>query len=148
MAQQSLDYIKSRFETGDRPNGQDFADLIDTLAAQATDLGTAGNNEEVITGLESETVVDSFIASEWRFIKYVVSLSVNALGENKFYSTEFSILIDQNNINISEYGGLDNNGDSGTVVVSQDGTTVKLTVIPNPDYKPVTVRYFRTGLKA
>ena len=40
MARIDLTTLKSKFETGDRPTGADYADLIDTLIQQATDLGT------------------------------------------------------------------------------------------------------------
>lgn len=148
MSQQSIDYIKSRFETGDRPNGQDYADLIDTLAGQATNLGSAGNNDSVITGIENQTTVDTFNMSDWRSIKYFVAISSTANGNNKFYSTEINLLIDQNTISLNEVGSLDNDGDIGTVVVSEDAGVVSLIVTPSPDFKPVTVRFYRTGLKA
>ncbi len=49
MARTSISYVKTRFETGDRPSQEDYVDLIDTVAGQATDLGTSGNNENTIT---------------------------------------------------------------------------------------------------
>jgi len=148
MPKLSLNDIKSKFESGDKPNGQDYIDLIDTLAAQATDLGTSGNNEHVISGIENYTVIDSFIAAEWRMIKYLVSISKTSSGSNKFYATEFTILIDNSNLNISQYGIIDNDGDIGTVDVSRNGSNVELTFTPNPAVKPVTVRFGRMGLKA
>jgi hypothetical protein len=148
MAKIPISDLKTFFETGDRPNGTDYENLIDTLAAQATDLGTAGNNENVIFGIENQTVVDSFKASEWRLIKYLVSISKTTNGDNRFYATEISILVDGQNLNVAEYGTLDNNGDMGTINVSKSGDTVELTVTPNSNIKPVTVRYARIGLKA
>jgi len=148
MAKISINDVKAKFETGDRPSGADFVDLIDTLSANSTDLGSKGNNEVSITGLENETLIDSFMTSEWRSIKYLVSLSYVVGAENKFYSTEFSILVDHDNINVSEYGTMDNDGDIGTVIVSTGSGVVSLVVTPNPDYKPITVRYSRMGLKA
>jgi hypothetical protein len=148
MARLSLNEIKSKFETGDRPTGSDYADLIETLSAQATDLGTAGNNEIEITGLDSETIIDSFSSTDWRFVKYMVSLSAVSGGQNKFSSTEFTVLIDQDNININEYGSLDNDGDIGTVIVSKGIGVISLIVTPNPSFKPVTIRFARVGLKA
>lgn len=148
MARVDIDYLKSRFETGDKPNGQDFQDLIDTLAAQARDLGTYGNNDNVITGIENETVIDSFDSSEWRIVKYLVSISKTDGGANKFYATELSILIDQTNINVSEYGVMDNDGDIGTISVSVEDGELKLRCTPNSAVTPVTVRFARVGLKA
>jgi hypothetical protein len=148
MARTSIPYVKTRFETGDRPTGADYVDLIDTLAGQATDLGTSGNNELEISGIENETVIDFVSTSDWRMVKYLVSISKTTDGDNKFYATEFSILIDGTNINVAEYGTLDNDGDIGTISVSKDNGLLKLIVTPNPAIRPITVRYARIGLKA
>ena len=69
-------------------------------------------------------------------------------GDNKYYATEMTILVDGSNVNVSEYGTIDNNGNIGTVSVSRTGNTVAITVTPDPAIKPVTVRYARIGLKA
>lgn len=140
--------LKSKFETGDRPTGQDYVDLIDTLISQATDLGTAGNNEHVINGIENQTIVDSFIASDWRMVKYLVSVTHTVNGSNKFYATELSVLIDGTNINVSQYGVIDNDGEVGTISVIKDGSYVRLIVTPITGITPVTVRFGRMGLKA
>ena len=79
MAILDINQIKLAFETGDRPTGADFANLIDTLAANATSLGLVTNNDMVddvtITGIENETMVDSFSVNDFRFVKYMVSLT-------------------------------------------------------------------------
>jgi hypothetical protein len=148
MAINSIPYVKSRYETGDRPSQEDYEDLIDTVAAQATDLGTFGNNENTISGIENSTVIDSFSATTWRMVKYLVSISKTSAGDNKFYATELTILVDGTNVNVSEYGTIDNDGNIGTVSVSRNGSTVSLTVTPNENIKPITVRFARIGLKA
>ena len=148
MARTSISYVKSRFETGDRPSQDDYNDLIDTVAGQATDLGTAGNNEGTIFGIENPTVIDSFSGSEWRMVKYIVSISKTTNGDNKFYATELTILVDGVNVNVTEYGAIDNDGNMGTISVSRAGDTVAVTVTPDPAITPVTVRYARIGLKA
>jgi hypothetical protein len=148
MPRPTLAEIKAKFETGDVPNGADYALLIDTLAAQATELGSSGNNEETISGIENATTVDTFPASSWRMVKYIVSISKITGGANKFFATELTILIDGTNVNVSQYGMVDNDGDIGTVSVSQVGSNVNLVVTPNPAVTPVTVRFSRMGLKA
>jgi hypothetical protein len=148
MAKISLNTLKTKFETGDKPTGNDYVDLIDTLSAQATDLGTDGNNENIVYGIENYTVLETLDASQWRAVKYVIGISHTANGENKYYATELSVLIDGENVNISEYAVLDNDGDVGTVDVSRNGNTLTLSVTPNNAVRPITVRYFRTGLKA
>lgn len=124
MAIKDIDYIKTRFESGDRPSSQDYVDLIETLSAKSTDLGTAGNNELEVAGIENATVIDQVPLAEWRMIKYIVSISKSTGGANKFYATEFSILIDANgDVNVAEYGSIDNNGDVGTVTITAAGGT-------------------------
>jgi hypothetical protein len=148
MAKISIPGVKSLFQTGDRPSQQNYEDLIDTLSSQSTDLGSAGNNENTITGIENVTVIDNFDATVWRMVKYIVSISKTSSGDNKFYATELSILVDGTNVSVSEYGTIDNDGNIGTIDVSRTGNTVALTVTPDNAIKPVTVRFARMGLKA
>jgi len=148
MARTTLPLVKTKFQTGDRPTQEDYEDLIDTVAAQSTDLGTFGNNENTISGIENATVVDNFDATTWRMVKYLISIAKTSNGDNKFYATELSILIDGTDVNVSEYGTIDNDGNIGTVSVSKVGSTVNLTVTPAVGITPITVRFARIGLKA
>jgi hypothetical protein len=148
MARVSIPYVKSRYETGDRPSQEDYEDLIDTVSAQSTDLGTFGNNENTVTGIENPTVLDSFDATVWRMVKYIISLSKTSQGDNYFYATELTVLVDGENVSVSEYGTIDNDGNMGTIAVSRTGNTVALTVTPDSVITPVTARYARMGLKA
>ena len=148
MARLSLANLKLRFQTGDRPSQTDFEDFIDTASAQATDLGSAGNNESTINGIESATVIDNFDATEWRSVKYSVSIKKTSGGENKYYATELVVLADSADVSVTEYGLIDNNGNIGTISVSRAGNTVSLTVTPVIGITPITVRYSRMGLKA
>jgi hypothetical protein len=145
MARTTLAQVKSKFESGDRPSQADYIDLIDTLVQQATDLGTSGNNESSVSGIENQTTVDSYDCTVWRFVKYMVTISKTST--NQFYATEISILFDGTDINVTEYGTMDNDGNMGTISVSRSGNTVSLIVTPG-QIKPVTVRFARMGLKA
>lgn len=148
MAKISISNVKALFETGDRPTEQNYIDLIDTAAAQSTDLATSGNNENTINGIENLTVIDNFDATVFRMVKYIVSISKTSAGDNKFYATELTILVDGTNVSVSEYGTIDNDGNIGTINVSRTENTVALTVTPDNAIKPVTVRFARMGLKA
>ncbi len=148
MAKISISNVKALFQTGDRPTQENYVDLIDTASAQATDLGSSGNNENTINGIENVTVIDSFDATVWRMVKYIISISKTTAGDNKFYATELTILADGTNVSVSEYGTIDNDGNIGTINVSRTGNTVAITVTPDNAIKPVTVRYARLGLKA
>ena len=146
MAKISIASIKALFETGDRPTQADYVDLIDSASARSTDLGSDGNNEVTITGIENTTIFDNFLTTEWRSVKYMVSLSKT--GSNKYYTTELTIVPDSTNVNVSEYGTIDTDGNIGTVSVSMAGTTVSLSIVPVGGQTPITLRYMRTGLKA
>jgi hypothetical protein len=148
MARISLANVKAKFQTGDRPTQEDYEDLIDTVAGQSTDLGTSGNNENTVNNIESATVIDNFDATVWRMVKYLISIKKTSNGDNKFYATEMTILVDGTDVSVSEYGTIDNNGNIGTISVSRVGSTVNLTVTPEVGMTPITVRYARIGLKA
>ena len=144
----SLSAIKAKFQTGDRPTQGDYEDLIDTATSQATGLGSAGNNDSTINGIESATVVDNFDATEWRMVKYIISIKKTSGGANKYYATEMTILVDGSDVSVNEYGTIDNDGNIGTISVSRAGNTVSVTVTPVIGLTPITVRYARMGLKA
>jgi hypothetical protein len=148
MAKGSISNIKTKFETGDRPTQEDYVDLIDSTSARSTDLGSDGNNELTINGIENSTIFDNFSASEWRSMKYMISLKYVAGGANKYYSTELNILIDGSGVSVSEYATIENDGNIGTISVSRAGGTVSLTVVPVGGITPITLRYMRMGLKA
>ena len=148
MANVSIPTVKTKFETGDRPSQQDYIDLIDTTAGQATSLGSFGNNDNTISGIENVTVFDNFDATEWRMVKYLISIAKTSAGDNKFYATEMTILIDGEDVSVSEYGTIDTDGNIGTISVSRVSNTVALTVTPAPGITPITLRYARIGLKA
>lgn len=148
MAKLPVSNIKSTFQTGDRPTQTDYENLIDTTAAQATDLGSAGNNENTVNGIETTTVIDNFDATVWRMVKYIISIKKTSAGDNKFYATEMTILVDGTGVSVSEYGTIDNDGNIGTINVSRVANTVNITVEPVVGITPVTVRFARMGLKA
>ena len=148
MARTSLSAVKALFQTGDRPTQGNYEDLIDTASAQATDLGSYGNNESTITGIENSTVFDNFLASEFRSMRYVISIKKTSGGANKFYATEMNILVDGTDVSVTEYATIDNDGNIGTISVSRAGDTVSLTVVPVGGQTPITLRYMRMGLKA
>ena len=148
MAKLPISNIKSTFQTGDRPTQADYENLIDTTAAQSTDLGSAGNNENTINGIETTTVIDNFDATVWRMVKYLISIKKTSAGDNKFYATEMTILVDDTGVSVSEYGTIDNDGNIGTINVSRVANTVNITVEPVVGITPITVRFARMGLKA
>ena len=148
MSRLPLSSIKSTFQTGDRPTQTDYENLIDTTAAQSTDLGSSGNNENTISDIQNATVIDNFDATVWRMVKYLVSIKKTTNGDNKFYATEMTILVDGDGVSVSEYGTIDNDGNIGTISVSRVADTVNISVTPAVGITPITVRFARMGLKA
>jgi hypothetical protein len=148
MAYTSLTSVKTKFQTGDRPTQEDYEDLIDSTSGQATNLGSFGNNDNTISDITNVTVFDNFDATVWRMVKYIISIAKTSGGDNKFYATEMTILVDGEDVNVSEYGTIDNDGNIGTISVSRVSNTVALTVTPAQGITPITLRYARIGLKA
>jgi len=115
MAKISIPDVKALFQTGDRPTQENYEDLIDTAASQATDLGSKGNNENTVNGIENVTVIDNFDATVWRMVKYIISISKTSAGDNKFYATELTILVDAVNKDFKIKQGLVVEGLQGTI---------------------------------
>ena len=145
MAILPINQLKSKFETGDVPNGQDYADLIDTTSYRADSLGGDGNNSVTVNGIESATVFDTIDTSTWRTIKYMIQLS--HAGSSSYRSTEINLVFDGTNQNITEFASVANTGNNvGNITASLNSGTISMTVTPT--LTPMTLRYYRTGLKA
>lgn len=140
-----INQLKAKFETGDRPTGQDYADLIDTTSYRADSLGGDGNNSIIINGIETETVFDTIDTSTWRTIKYMIQMSHPI--SSSYRSSEINIVFDGTNQNITEFASVANTGsDVGTISASLNSGTISMTVTPT--LSPITLRFYRTGLKA
>jgi hypothetical protein len=145
MAIIPISTLKTKFESGDRPTGQDFADLIDTTSYRAEALGGDGNNSLTINGVETATVFDTIDTSVFRTIKYLIQISHPSTSVYK--STELNIIFDGTNQNISEFGTVSNTANAiGNITASLNSGIISMTV--TPVLTPITIRYYRTGLKA
>jgi hypothetical protein len=145
MAILPINQLKAKFETGDRPTGQDYSDLIDTTSFRADVLGGDGNNGTTINGIESATIFDTIDTSTWRTIKYMVQLS--HAGSSSYRSSEINIVFDGTNQNITEFASVANTAsDVGVITASLNSGTISMTVTPT--LTPMTIRFYRTGLKA
>jgi hypothetical protein len=145
MAIIPINTLKTRFESGDRPTGQDFEDLIDTTSYRAEALSADGNNSLTINGIETATVFDTIDTSVFRTIKYLIQISHPST--NVYKSTEISIVFDGTNQNISEFGTVSNTAnDIGNITANLNSGIISMTV--TPVLSPITIRYYRTGLKA
>ena len=145
MAVIPISQLKSKFETGDRPNGQDFSDLIDTTSYRADSLGGDGNNSVIVNGIETATIFDTIDTSTWRTIKYMIQLS--HAGSSSYRSMEINIVFDGTNQNVTEFASVANtSSDVGFISASLNSGTISMTVTPT--LSPITIRFYRTGLKA
>jgi hypothetical protein len=145
MAVIPISTLKTRFESGDRPTGQDFEDLIDTTSYRAESLGGDGNNSATITGIETATVFDTIDTAVWRTIKYLIQVSHPSTSVYK--STEINIVFDGTNQNITEFGTVSNTANAiGNITANLNSGIISMTV--TPALTPMTIRYYRTGLKA
>lgn len=145
MAVVPIEVLKTKFQTGDRPTEQDFQDLIDTTAFNATALGADGNNLVTINGIENTTTFDTVDISVWRTVKYIIQMSHSPNGYYK--STEISIVFDGTDSNISEYGTIANT-DNELAIINANINNGIISMTVTPTISPITVRFMRTGLKA
>jgi hypothetical protein len=145
MAVIPISTLKTKFESGDRPTGQDFADLIDTTSYRAESLGGDGNNSATITGIETATIFDTIDTAVWRTVKYLIQVSHPSTSVYK--STEINIVFDGTNQNITEFGTVSNTANAiGNIIANLNSGIISMTV--TPVLTPMTIRYYRTGLKA
>lgn len=144
MAIIPISQLKSKFQTGDIPTGQDFEDLIDTASYHADALGNDGNTVTYVNGIENNTNFDSIDTSEWRSIKYLVQLS--HISSSTFSSSELNIIFDGTNINISEYGTVSNtSGRLGIISANINNGIISMMVAPS--VSPINLRFIRTGIR-
>jgi len=120
----AIPLLKTKFETGDRPTGADYVDLIDTtsyyavsLEARVEALELADNT--LITGnvtTNNATTIDSWTLGSSRTIEYLIEIRQGA----KQYASKLLILSNQSLVNYTNYGiitiGDDINGLSITAV--------------------------------
>jgi len=145
MAIIPISTLKGKFESGDIPTGADFTDLIDTTSYRAEALGGDGNNSSTVNGIESATVFDTIDTTTWRTIKYLIQISHPSTSVYK--STEINIVFDGTNQNITEFGTVSNTTNAiGNITASLNSGIISMTV--TPVLTPMTIRYYRTGLKA
>jgi hypothetical protein len=130
----SIPLLKTKFETGDRPTGADYVDLIDTTSYYAVSLESRIEALEladntIITGnvtTSSPTVIDTWTLGSLRTIEYTVEI----IQGNKQYCSKFLIMSNDTLVNFTNYGiltiGDDINGLS--VSATADASLGKLLV--------------------
>jgi len=106
-------------------------------------LGLDGNNDLVITGIENKTTVDTVSASVYRTIKYSLQITKGS----EYVSSDYLLLNDETNINVSESNIISNTSDSlANITFEVNSGIIGLCVTPTTS--AVTARFVRTALKA
>lgn len=103
----SIPQLKTKFETGDRPTGADYADLIDTTTWYGISLDDRVEDLELtsatlITGnitTNNPTVIDTWDISELTTAEYIIQI----VQGTKFYCTKMLILSNLTQINYTKY---------------------------------------------
>ena len=132
----SLDYKVEAISTA-ITNIQNSTDTGDVL------LGLDGNNDLVINGIENKTVIDDFAKNLYRTVKYELQISRGS----EYISSSLVVLNDGSNINVAESNIISNTDNSlATVTFEENSGIIGLCVTPVTT--EVTVRYYRTALKA
>lgn len=107
MAVISIPLLKTKFETGDRPTGADFADLIDTTTWYGISLDDRVESLEstsatLITGnviTNSATIIDEWDIGDITTAEYIIQI----VQGTKFYCTKMLIMSNTTNINYTKY---------------------------------------------
>jgi hypothetical protein len=153
MAVISLNLLKTKFETGDRPTGADYVDLIDTTSYYAVSLESRVEALEladntIITGsvtTNSPTVIDSWTLGSLRTVEYVVEI----IQGNKQYCGKFLIVSNASLVNYTNYGIITIGDDINGLLVSAtaDASLGKLIVtISDANSTTASVKVLKTAI--
>lgn len=153
MAVISLNLLKAKFETGDRPTGADYTDLIDTTSYYATSLEARVEALEladntIITGnvtTTSPTTIDSWDLGTLRTLEYLIEITQGA----KQHCEKLLIMSNDTLVNYTKYGilsiGDDINGLSITAV-SDSGQGKLLITISDANSTTASVKVLKTAI--
>lgn len=103
----SIPLLKTKFETGDRPTGADYVDLIDTTTWYGISLDDRVEALEavsatLITGsvtTNSPTTIDEWNIEDITTAEYIIQV----VQGTKFYCTKMLIMSNQSIINYTKY---------------------------------------------
>lgn len=102
-----INLLKTRFETGDRPTGADYTDLIDTTTWYGMSLDGRVETLEstaatLITGnvtTNSPTIIDEWAIDDFVTAEYTIQI----VQGTKFYCTKMLIMSNITSINYTKY---------------------------------------------
>ena len=132
----SLDYKVTTLE-------ESITSLSNNTDTITTLLGLEGNNDLTVSGIENKTTIDSFAVSAWKTIKYEIQITRGS----SVYSSSILVLADGSNIGVSESNIISNTDQSLANVTFEENSGI-ISLCVTPVTTAVTVRYYRTALKA
>lgn len=124
MAVISLGLLKTKFETGDRPTGADYSDLIDTTSYYATSLesrvealeATGESLIEATISSSSPTVVHQWAADSFTTIEYIIQI----IQGTKFYACKILLLNNSTDIDYTKYGIISLGDDMSDLAITSE----------------------------
>lgn len=149
----SIPQLKAKFETGDRPTGADYADLIDTTSYYATSLESRVEALELtdntlITGnvtTNNPTTIDSWQLGNLKTIEYLVEITQGT----KQHCEKLLIMSNASLVNYTKYGILSIGDDiSGlSITAVPDSGQGKLVItISNATATNASVKVLKTAI--
>lgn len=149
----SIPLLKTKFETGDRPTGADYVDLIDTTSYYAVSLESRVEALELadntlITGsvtTNNPTTIDSWTLGSLKTIEYLVEITQGT----KQYCEKLLIMSNASSVNYTKYGilsiGDDINGLSITAV-PDSGQGKLIVTISDANSTTASVKVLKTAI--
>lgn len=109
-----------------------------------TNVGIKTNNVEgSISGIENITTIDTADESMWRTLKYLIQIKYS--GES--HSAEVIISNDSTDLLMSQYGDIYTSTPLATITSDKNSGIINLKVTPISGKAPISVRFFRIGIK-
>lgn len=107
--------------------------------------GIKSNNlEGAVSGIENTTIVDTAVDTDWKTLKYLLQTAYST----EIHAAEVIITNDGTNLLMSQYGDVYSNDPLFTVTTDKISGIINLKVTPISGKTPISVRYFRVGIKA
>lgn len=126
------------------PDNTGTVALTSDVTNTISNIGIKTNNlEAIVSGIENQTTVDTTLDTDWRTLKYLLQF----VYSNEVHVTEVILANDGSNLLISQYGDVYSNTELATVSAEKTSGIISLKITPVSGKSPITVRFFRTGIK-
>ena len=106
-------------------------------------FGLEGNNDQIVTGIENKTTLDTFAKAAFGTVKYQLQITRGS----ELYTSSLTILNDGSNLSIVESDIVSNTDNTLANVTFEENTGI-ISLCVTPVSTAVIARYYRTSLKA